>query len=136
MSAFVTPHLNFRGDAREALDFYASVFGGTASIVTYAEMQAPHDPAQADLVVFGQVEAPSGIRVMAYDVQTALPYDQGVNSLYLSVRCQSADEIESFWAGLCVGAEVEQDLGPSGWSPLYGKLRDRFGVVWVLDVAA
>jgi PhnB protein len=26
-------------------------------------------------------------------------------------------------------------LAPAGWSPLYGMLRDRFGVVWVLDVA-
>ncbi|BDZ52156.1 hypothetical protein GCM10025867_43970 [Frondihabitans sucicola] len=86
MSASLTPHLNFRGDARAALDFYRSVFGGDVVIVTYADAQAVQDPAQADQVMFGQVEAPSGVRVMAYDVQSALPYDQGVNSS----TCRSA----------------------------------------------
>ncbi|MFI0791368.1 hypothetical protein ACH4OY_01505 [Micromonospora rubida] len=32
-------------------------------------------------------------------------------------------------------ARVIQDLGPAGWAPLYGMLKDRFGVTWVLDVA-
>ena len=38
--------------------------------------------------------------------------------------------------GLVAGATVIQPIGPSGWSPLYGMLRDRFGVTWVLDVEA
>ena len=36
---------------------------------------------------------------------------------------------------LCVmAATVVQPLAPAGWSPLYGRLRDRFGVSWVLDL--
>lgn len=31
MSVITTPHLNFRGAAREALEFYHSVFGATCS---------------------------------------------------------------------------------------------------------
>lgn len=34
------------------------------------------------------------------------------------------------------GATVLVPLAQSGWSPLYGMLKDRFGVAWVLDVAA
>jgi PhnB protein len=40
------------------------------------------------------------------------------------------------WDGLQEGAEVRQPLGSSAWSPLAGQLRDRFGVVWALDVPA
>jgi PhnB protein len=27
-------------------------------------------------------------------------------------------------------------LAKSGWAPIYGMLKDKFGVTWVLDVAA
>lgn len=34
------------------------------------------------------------------------------------------------------GATVTQPLAPSQWAPLYGRLTDRFGITWVLDIAA
>ena len=34
MTVLTTPHLNFRGDARAALEFYHSVFGGQIVLVT------------------------------------------------------------------------------------------------------
>ncbi len=69
MSVTTTAHINFRGDARKALEFYQSVFGGDASIATYADIHAVEDPAQADHVAFGRVTAPNGFDIMAYDVR-------------------------------------------------------------------
>jgi len=57
------------------------------------------------------------------------------NSFYVSVRSDSADEITTHWKNLADNATVIHDLAPAGWSPLYGMLKDQFGVVWVLDVA-
>lgn len=37
MSITATPDLNFRGDARAALEFYRSVFGGDLHVSTYAD---------------------------------------------------------------------------------------------------
>ncbi len=84
MSITTTTHLNFRGDARAALEFYRDAFGGELAAVTYAQANAVQDPADADGVMWGQVHTESGLRIMAYDVQAAL-LDQGVNSLYVSV---------------------------------------------------
>ena len=77
-----------------------------------------------------------GIHLMGYDVPARLPYDKGVNSMFVSVRGGDAEEITGYWTGLVDGAHVVQDLAPAGWSPLYGMLQDRFGVVWVVDVMA
>ena len=86
--------------------------------------------------MWGQVQADNGFHVMAYDVPGALPYEPGVNPVFVSVRGTDADEITAYWKGLSEGATIVLDLAPAGWSPLYGMLKDRFGVVWVLDVAA
>ncbi|HEY3943639.1 MAG TPA: hypothetical protein VGL78_00300 [Solirubrobacteraceae bacterium] len=60
MSVSTTPHANFRGQAREALEFYQSVFGGEISIATYADIHAVEETSQADHVAFGRVDAPNG----------------------------------------------------------------------------
>ncbi|MFI9008185.1 VOC family protein [Actinosynnema sp. NPDC053489] len=136
MSVTTTTHLNFRGDARAALEFYRSVFGGDLAVVTYADAgDASGDPG-ADHVMWGQVLAGNGFHVMAYDVPSRLAYDRGENPFFVSVRGESVEEVTGYWQGLSEGATVVVPLGPAGWAPAYGMLRDRFGVVWVLDVVS
>lgn len=131
----VTNHLNFRGDARAALEFYQSVFGGDITIITYKDAQNVQHPSEANQVMWGQVTAQNGFRVMAYDVPSQMPWDQGKNAFFASVRGDSDKEITALWEKLSDGATVAQPLAPSGWTPLYGMLADRFGITWVLDVA-
>lgn len=135
MSIKSVAHINLRGTARQALNFYHAVFGGQATLVTYGDGGMPHNPADADLLIWGQVVADSGFCVMAFDVPAAMPWDPGQNAYYVSVGGDSADEIAAYWARLAEGATVIVPLAPSKWSPLYGMLKDRFGVTWVLNVA-
>jgi PhnB protein len=72
---------------------------------------------------------------MAYDVPARLRYDAGEIPVFVSVRGDNADEISGYWSRLAQGATIIQDLAPAAWSPLYGMLKDKFGVTWVLDVA-
>jgi len=135
MSLQTTTHLNFRGEAREALEFYQSVFGGDLVTVTYAEASAVQDPGEAEQIMWGQVAAPNGFRVMAYDVPAGRAWNRGEAPFFVSVRTDDAAELEPYWARLVEGSVVVVDLGPAPWAPLYGMLTDRFGVTWVLDVA-
>lgn len=134
MAIQTTTHLNFRGDARAALEFYGAVFGGAPTAVTYAQAGAAADPADADRIMWGQVASPEGFRVMAYDVPAGTPHEPGVIPFFVSVRGDDAAAIQRYWDRLADGATVIAPIAPSGWAPLYGMLRDRFGVTWVLDV--
>ena len=135
MTVSVTNHLNFRGDARAALEFYQSVFGGDITIVTYKDAQNVQDLSEADQVMWGQISANNGFRVMAYDVPSQMPWDAGTNAFFVSLRGNSDEEITEFWEKLSAGATIAQPLAPSAWTPLYGMLKDRFGITWVMDVA-
>jgi PhnB protein len=136
MTITTTPHLNFDGDARAALEFYASALDTQVASMTYGAMGASDDPEWADRIVWGQVESAGGARVMAFDVWPGQPYDQGSNAFYVYLSGDDEDEITRIWEGLLDGAEIRQPLGPSAWAPLAGQLRDRFGVIWALDVPA
>lgn len=128
MTVQTTFHLNFRGQAREALDFYRAVFGRERTMVTYGDLGTTQDAAQADQVIWGQVVFEQGFRIMAYDVQPEKAWNPGENAFYVSVRGTSAKEVTAYWDKLSEGASVSQPLGASAWSPLYGMLKDRFGV--------
>ncbi|MCF3132304.1 VOC family protein [Streptomyces olivochromogenes] len=136
MSVSAVTHLNFRGDARAALTFYRSVFGGDLVMVTYKDAGNVQEPSEADQVMWGQVAADSGFRVMAYDVPSRMPWSQGENAFFVSLRGETAEEVTAYWKKLSEDATVLRPLEPAQWAPLYGMLRDRFGVTWVVDVVS
>lgn len=134
MPIATTTHLNFRGDARTALEFYQSVFGGALAAVTYADAHSVTSAAEADQIMWGQVVSDDGFRIMAYDVPSHTEYSSGIIPVFVSVRGVDADEIARYWERLSVGSSVLVPLAPAAWAPLYGMLVDPFGVTWVLDV--
>lgn len=127
-------HLNFRGDARAALAFYRSVFGGDQMLVTYADAHAVTDPAEADQILWGQVASPDGFHVMAYDVPSSRSWNPGEIPYFVSVRGDDAAALTGYWDKLSEGGSIVQPIGPAGFSPLYGMVKDVFGVTWVLDL--
>ncbi len=136
MSVITTPHLNFRGAAREALEFYHSVFGGDLLIVSNQDVGSVERPEEAQQVKFGQVIAESGFRIMAYDVPSSLAYDRGNRSVFVSVRGDSVEEITELWTRLVEGATVIEPLAPSLFAAAYGMAEDSYGVTWVLDAVS
>ena len=153
MSITTTTHLNFHGDARAALEFYQSVFGGLVTIATYGDFGMPEGAPGAANVVFGQVETEAGFRVMAYDIPgqaggsgtaasaaSSTRRENGVTltnqPFFVSVRGDTLAEVQGYWAALSAGASIVEPLAASTWGPGFGMLTDAFGVTWILDVAA
>ncbi|MEO9323342.1 VOC family protein [Nocardioides sp. C4-1] len=151
MTLTTTTHLNFRGDARAALEHYASVFGGQPMITTYADAGMPADVPGADGVLFGLLASPEGFRVMAYDVPGAgdggpaggagsTRRENGTTvtdqPFFVSVTAASLDEAQGFFDRLADGAVVVEPLAASAWSPGFGMLTDRLGVTWAFSVDA
>lgn len=149
MTITTTTHLNFRGTARQALEFYQSVFGGEVTLATYGDLGMPAGVPGADKVVFGQIASPDGIRLMAYDIPGEDDPDaaatagstrrengttQTDRTFFQSLRATSLAELTRYWDGLAEGADVVEPLAASAWSAGFGMLTDRFGVTWVLDV--
>ena len=135
MSVRTTPHVNFRGQARAALEFYHSVFGGDIALATYADIHAAEDLSQDDQIAFGRVTAPNGFDVMAYNVQPSKDFDPGRNAFYITLQSSDEAEVRTGWTALADGAQdVLIPLGPAPFASLYGMLTDRFGVTWIVGM--
>ena len=150
MAIQTTTHLNFRGQAREALDFYRTAFDGHAVINSYADFGMPAEAPGADKVVFGLVASDDGFRVMAYDIPgetggmiaggTATRRENSTTltdqAMFVSITADSLEEAQARWDRLADGATVVEPLAASAWSPGFGMLTDRFGVTWSVGITA
>jgi PhnB protein len=148
MTATPLAHLNFAGQARAALDFYAAALGGQVAVTTYADAGMPAEVPGSDRVVFGQVLGERGPIVMAYDVPgTDVSPTAGGSTrrenhttitdqpVFLALGAADLAEAEGWWAGLADGGTVVEPLAASAWSAGFGMVTDRFGVTWIVQVA-
>ena len=139
MTSILNPYVNFRTEAREALEFYHSVFGGELSVGSFADFGAMDVPeGERDLVMHGQLETPSGFTLMASDVPTHMEYEAGSNAFSISLSGQSGDdaELRGYWQKLSEGARIIEELATAPWGATFGMLRDRFGVNWLVNISA
>lgn len=137
MTSRLNPYLGFRDDARQALEFYHSVFGGDLRIGTFAEMGAVQDPADADKVMHGQLETTRGYALMASDTPASMSRSETNNiSMSLSGDGDDADDLRGYFAALSESGTVLEPLTQAPWGDEFGMVTDRFGVTWLVNITA
>jgi PhnB protein len=135
----LNPYLNFRGTAKQALEFYRSVFGGDLTVSSFAELGMTDVPeAERGLVMHGQLETPSGFTLMASDVPSHMDYMAGTNQFSISLSGPSDDdaELRGYWQKLGEGGTIVESLATAPWGASFGMLTDRFGINWLVNISA
>lgn len=133
MPTRLTPYLSFRDEARDAIAFYHSIFGGEVDISTFAEGGMPHDPTDADKIMHAALTAPSGFGLMASDAPSGMELDSG-STISISLSGDNETELQGYWDALSEGATITLPLLPAPWGDTFGMLTDRFGTAWMVNI--
>lgn len=133
MPTTLNPYLSFPGTARDAMEFYESVFGGTLSVMTFGDAGAEGvpDPTQ---VMHASLEAPNGLTLMASDLPPGMSHEPG-SSIAVSLSGDAPDELRGYWEALSAGGTVTMPLERQMWGDDFGACTDRFGVPWMVNIA-
>lgn len=121
----ITPHLWFDKEAKEAAEFYVSVFPD--SKITSSQTIHDTPSGDADIVAF-DISGHSFMAISAGPVFKINP------SISFTVQCASVEEIDALWAKLSEGGTVMMELQKYPFSEKYGWCSDRFGVSWQLII--
>ena len=132
MASRLNPYISFEGTARQALEFYQSVFGGELTTSTFAEFGAAQDPADADKVMHSQLESGS-ITLMGADTPPGMEYNPGTN-ITVSLSGDDADELRGYWEKLSGGGTVLVPLEKQMWGDEFGQCVDQFGIGWMVNI--
>ncbi|MDQ0200441.1 VOC family protein [Neobacillus ginsengisoli] len=129
----VDVYLNFNGNCREAVEFYAQVFGTEKpKFMTFGESppnpEYPLPEEAKNLIMHTRLNI-DGSNVMFSDVFPGMPFIEG-NNINLSFVSKNLDEVKSSFNKLKEGGTVGMELQETFWSKCYGQLTDKFGIHW------
>lgn len=132
----IQPYISFNGNCREAVEFYADVFGtDKPEIMLFGEMPTDTDYVMSDetqkLVLHTEL-AMDETKVMFSDIPPNTAFTQG-NNMTLIIISDDLDEIKILYYKLKDGGTVDMELQETFWSKYYGSLTDKFGVGWQLN---
>jgi PhnB protein len=134
MQSKLNPYISFEGNAREAMEFYKTVFGGQLTFSTFGEAGMT-DGVQPDQIMHAALVADNDMRLMASDTATGMrEYVAGTN-MSISLSGDNEEELTGYYNKLVEGGKVEQPLTKAPWGDTFGMCIDKFGVFWMVNIA-
>ena len=132
MASVLNPYISFRNNARQAMEFYKDVFGGTLTLNTFGEYGDPNAPG-ADGIMHGQLNADSGFTLMGADTPPGMETNPGDN-ITISLSGDDEQELRGYWDKLSQGGTVSVPLEKQMWGDLFGQCTDQFGIPWMVNI--
>ncbi len=129
MQSKLDPYISFKDNARAAMEFYKTVFGGNLTMNTFQEFHA----GDSDLIMHAMLEGENGIRFMAADTPPGMEYREGAN-ISMSLSGEDEAELRGFWRKLSDGATITMPLENAPWGDTFGMLTDKFGINWMVNI--
>ena len=130
MASQLNPYLNFNGDARQAVEFYQSVFGGNLTLSTYAD----YGMGDSGKVMHAALETDAGYTIMASDAPPGMEGSHDGFGVSLSGDQDDADRLRGYWAKLSDGGNVTMPMQKQAWGDEFGMVTDRFGIPGLVNI--
>lgn len=133
MASRLNPYISFDGDARSAMEFYESVFGGTLTLHTFAQIGGMEGP-DGDKIMHGMLETAGGFTMMGADEPPGEEHRPG-NNIAVSLSGDDAEELRGYWKKLSDSGTVSVPLEKQMWGDEFGMCEDRFGIRWLVNIS-
>jgi PhnB protein len=133
----IEPYLFFAGRCEEALDFYTKVLGAKVDMkMRFNESPEPLDPVMVmpgweSKIMHASFQI-GDTRVMASDGHSK--QDPKFSGFGLSINLKDTVQADKYFAALSDGGEVRMPMAKTFFSPRFGMVVDRFGVLWMIHV--
>jgi PhnB protein len=132
----IVTYLNFDGTTREAMTFYAKCLGAALELHTFGDSMPggmpPGMESAKDRIIHARLTKGSTSLLMASDGMPGMPLQAG-NNFSVSVHCESAEEVDRFFAALGEGGKIRMPLQDASWGARFGMLTDKFGIQWMFN---
>ena len=135
MQSKLNPYISFDGNAREAMEFYKSVFGGELTLSTVDDMGGAPEGMDGNKIMHAQLIAENGITIMAADSATGMREFVVGTNMSLSLSGDNEEELTSYFDKLAEGGKIEQPLTKASWGDTFGMCIDTFGTFWLVNIS-
>jgi PhnB protein len=135
MKTRLNPYLGFKDNARDAMEFYKSVFGGTLELHTFKEYHSSEDPRDDNKIMHSMLETENGMLLMASDMPDSMEYKIGSN-ISISLSGDNEAELTEYFEQLSKEGTITMPLMKAPWGDSFGMCSDKFGISWMVNISA
>lgn len=137
MAVKLNTYLRFDGTAKDAMEFYKTVFGGEVYSDTFGTFKdksgMPVDDVDLDKVMHAYLKGDNGIELMASDVPSHIEFVDG-SRVSQSLSGDDEEVLRGYWDKLKEGGEISAPLTKAPWGDTFGMLTDKFGIEWMVNI--
>lgn len=137
--AQINPHINFNGNAEEALNFYKSVFGGEFSkIIRFKDIASEEFPiSDKEAHKIMHIALPIGQNFLfANDILEIMgQVNENENRSKIAITAESKEEAYKLFNGLSAGGQIEMPIDENPDGTYFAMFRDKFGIEWMVKFA-
>lgn len=136
MTVKLNSYISFRDNAREAIEFYQSVFGGEVFSDTFRSFASDEMPvAEVDLdkTMHAYLKGDNDIELMAADTPAGMEYHDGAR-ITLTLNGDDEAILRGYWDKLAEGGQITMPLDKAPWGDVFGMVVDKYGVNWMIDI--
>ena len=129
-------YISFKDNAKEALDFYKSIFGGEVfsnTFESFASDEMPVADQDKQKIMHAYLKGDHGVELMLSDTPSGLPYHDGAR---ISLTLNGDDEalLREYWEKLTAEGTITLPLEKAPWGDVFGMVTDKFGINWMVDI--
>lgn len=130
----LSPYIHFKDTAREAMEFYKSVFGGKLDMSTFKDAKMVQDPTDENKIMHAMLVTDNGLTLMGADTPKHMEYKPGAS---ISICLSGDDEptLKGYWEKLSAGATITVPLDKAPWGDSFGMLVDKYGIEWFVNIS-
>jgi len=127
-----SPYVNFQGRAREAMEFYHKVLGGSLDLQTLNEQGVSKPAGPGDSIRHSRLEA-DGALIIASDGHPDYPAKVGDN-MAIALGGTDKGRLTNIFNALAEGGRIQMPLAKQPWGADVGWLTDKFGINWTVNI--
>ncbi len=136
MSSKLNPYISFEDNAREAMEFYKTVFGGKLELSTFGEAGMTDHGVKPDGIMHASLIADNGITLMGADTITGMREYKKGSDISISLSGDDEAELTGYYNKLVEGGKEEQPLTKAPWGDTFGMCTDKYGIFWMVNITA
>jgi len=134
MPTRLNPYISFKGNAREAMEFYHSVLGGKLDLNTFGESGMPVEANETDMIMHAMITTDSGMALMGADTPSHMEYHAPAG-ISISLSGDDEAELRGYFEKLSEGGTIAEEFKKATWGDTFGMFTDKFGIFWMVNAS-
>lgn len=130
----VNPYIAFKGNCREAIEFYKSALGAEVLFVQTVGQSPMSNMGPAENIMHATIKVGGSTVMLCDDPRPDSP--SGGGNISLAIGLNDPQRAQQLFDGLSNGGSVIMPLGKTYWAEAFGMVTDKFGVKWMVNCDA